>query len=164
MRTLCLLMSLLIYSCSNAEIPTPRSAQNASARSIAQVDETPASDPTPTPTPTEPTVIIANEGGISLGQMMIENTAGLKLLKKTHRTGPMIKSSQTELISETQTSPNPRPQWTIIMKYTVVTLDCLGSDACEGEYEWIAVGTTISDGYTYRTTYTNTVTRRILGE
>ena len=116
----------------------------------------PAPTPAPTATPSEPNVLIANEGGITLAQMLLENTDGIALLKKTHHTGPLIRSSKTELVSESE-STGDYPTWTTVIKFTIHSLDCLGTDACEGEYEWIVIATTVSSGFSYETTYKNTV-------
>lgn len=117
--------------------------------------------PTPPPPGGDPNTLVSNDGGIAIAQMMIENPEGVELLKKTHHSGPLMESGKVELISQTQGNIGQFPQWTTVSKFSILSQDCLGTDACEGEYLWTVIATMTSDGYTYHTDYKNTVARHV---
>ena len=113
------------------------------------------------PPANDPNVLVSNDGGIAIAQMMIENPEGVELLKKTHHSGPLMESGKVELVSQSQSNTGQFPQWTTVTKFSILSQDCLGTDACEGEYLWTVTATMTSDGYTYHTVYTNTVARHV---
>ena len=100
-----------------------------------------------------------NEAGVSVIQMMSENQAGLELFKQAHLNGPVIQSATRELISDTPRGPGHETESEIVTQYVVRSSDCLGTDACEGPVQWTTLATQKFTGYTYTTTFKNSVVK-----
>ncbi len=96
----------------------------------------------------------SNEAEMLVSQMMVTNTKGMAEFKKAHKIGPIVEKYLVEVISDEPLSRGGKT----VARYTIESRDCFGTDACKGTVIWVVTETTISDGYTYSTTYENTVT------
>lgn len=97
----------------------------------------------------------SNEAAMLVSQMMVTNTKGMAEFKKAHKIGPIVEKYLVEVISDERVAPRTNKS---VARYTIESRDCFGTDACKGTVIWVVTETTISDGYSYSTTYENTVT------
>lgn len=99
---------------------------------------------------------ISDEIGTVVSQMILENQAGLALFKRYHKIGPVIEKAVVETLSESGGMHNH----ITVVKFTITSLDCLGTDACMGTVVWEVTATTHGDGYSWNTTYVNKVSKK----
>lgn len=100
--------------------------------------------------------ILGNQTTAVIAQMLIENARGYRMFKAAHKIGPVIETTKIEEVSSQTTGRIT----TSVDKYTILSRDCLGTDACKGMIEWIVTATTTSDGYSWETTFVNDVHKK----
>ncbi len=97
-------------------------------------------------------------------QMMFANQKGFQKIansapgKRKHYTDGFMTGEYRVINLARETYPRGS-EWRqkSTARYEMFLSDCLGTDHCLGEYLWTADEVTMSDGYTYESTYTNKI-------